>query len=501
MVHAAVHPDWDLADAAPRRARVEARLRSGSQRARALPRRAPSSDPDRDDARAPDELPQRRDRRARGRRSRPRDVEAWHAAWARATATTTASCTATGRCRACTSRPGLRGLDTGCVHHGRGRAGFLTAWIPDSSRTETLRRPRRRISGGSARAVPTTASSAATLTRSPNFSLRVDAHGRRMRTTGATRGDGQGDRGLAFAAGTTEAPRRRTTRETAEASEIRAKPVRGSSSAREAVGENPGARADRWRGEVFPDPGASNQRRGDRGRRSRALRRATGARRSGLPPSEGTRESRCGSAEATWACPVGGPGRPRRLGIARLRLAARASRLPRPCSLRSAAASARLRLAARASRLPGLLAPLGTASARLRLARALALPLCCAPSRRSARREQGGDTAAQRLAAREVPTRSPARSRRLRRGLEGARHRRRSRRRAQGRAAGGGRRVGPRGDRARGAHREPAAPPERRRGAQRRLDRRPLRDRHRSRQDQPREVPARLALGRRRARA
>lgn len=26
--------------------------------------------------------------------------------------------------------PGLRGLDTGCVHHGRGRDGFLTAWLP-----------------------------------------------------------------------------------------------------------------------------------------------------------------------------------------------------------------------------------------------------------------------------------------------------------------------------------------------------------------------------------
>jgi hypothetical protein len=24
----------------------------------------------------------------------------------------------------------LRGLDTGCVHHGRGRAGMLTAWLP-----------------------------------------------------------------------------------------------------------------------------------------------------------------------------------------------------------------------------------------------------------------------------------------------------------------------------------------------------------------------------------
>ena len=27
--------------------------------------------------------------------------------------------------------PGLRGLDTGCVHHGRDHDGFLTAWVPD----------------------------------------------------------------------------------------------------------------------------------------------------------------------------------------------------------------------------------------------------------------------------------------------------------------------------------------------------------------------------------
>ncbi len=40
--------------------------------------------------------------------------------------------------------------------------------------------------------------------------------------TGATRGDGQGDRGFAFAAGMIEAPGSRTTRETAEAGEISA---------------------------------------------------------------------------------------------------------------------------------------------------------------------------------------------------------------------------------------------------------------------------------------
>jgi len=29
--------------------------------------------------------------------------------------------------------PRLRGLDTGCVHHGRGGDGFLTAWLPDAN--------------------------------------------------------------------------------------------------------------------------------------------------------------------------------------------------------------------------------------------------------------------------------------------------------------------------------------------------------------------------------
>ena len=54
--------------------------------------------------------------------------------------------------------------------------------------------------------------------------------------------------------------------------------------------------------------------------------------------------------------------------------------------------------------------------------------------------------------------------------------------------------MGPQGDRARGPHRQPAPPPGHRGGAQRRLDRRPLRDRHRSRQREPRQLYARAAL-------
>ena len=35
----------------------------------------------------------------------------------------------------------LRGLDTGCVHHGRGRDGKLTAWLPDAARPQPFDLP------------------------------------------------------------------------------------------------------------------------------------------------------------------------------------------------------------------------------------------------------------------------------------------------------------------------------------------------------------------------
>ena len=33
-------------------------------------------------------------------------------------------------------KPGLRGLDTGCVHHGRDHDGLLTGWLPDEERVD-----------------------------------------------------------------------------------------------------------------------------------------------------------------------------------------------------------------------------------------------------------------------------------------------------------------------------------------------------------------------------
>jgi bis(5'-nucleosyl)-tetraphosphatase (symmetrical) len=41
--------------------------------------------------------------------------------------------------------PGLRGLDTGCVHHGRGRPGLLTAWLPDEALADPFAVPDARF--------------------------------------------------------------------------------------------------------------------------------------------------------------------------------------------------------------------------------------------------------------------------------------------------------------------------------------------------------------------
>lgn len=41
--------------------------------------------------------------------------------------------------------PRLRGLDTGCVHHGRGGDGFLTAWLPDAGARDPFATPDARF--------------------------------------------------------------------------------------------------------------------------------------------------------------------------------------------------------------------------------------------------------------------------------------------------------------------------------------------------------------------
>lgn len=135
VVHAASHPDWSLDELVGRAREVEARL----------------ADPDRREwtrllgGEADPELEPLRQALARLTRCRsacedgawseqppgvaPPGYEPWHAVWSRRDhhhglvyghwAT-----------QGLHVARGLRGLDTGCVHYGRGRAGLLTAWLP-----------------------------------------------------------------------------------------------------------------------------------------------------------------------------------------------------------------------------------------------------------------------------------------------------------------------------------------------------------------------------------
>jgi bis(5'-nucleosyl)-tetraphosphatase (symmetrical) len=130
MVHAAVHPDWSLADAAAHAERAAAGLRSGRAAARRL-LAAGATDAERDDLErltscrsvagsawsdlVPLEAP---------------GSLAWHAAWSRRRhdyGVVYGHWSLQGLHVA----PGLRGLDTGCVHNGRDGPRALTAWLPD----------------------------------------------------------------------------------------------------------------------------------------------------------------------------------------------------------------------------------------------------------------------------------------------------------------------------------------------------------------------------------
>lgn len=138
MVHASVHPDWSLAELEAKARRVEARLASGDKsELRAL---LGPAEPTSDTSLA-------EDRDTLGRLTRCRSVDPsqawssaqpegpsrpWHAAWSEREhdyGVVYGHWAMQGLHIA----PGLRGLDTGCVHHDRGRDGYLTAWLPEAS--------------------------------------------------------------------------------------------------------------------------------------------------------------------------------------------------------------------------------------------------------------------------------------------------------------------------------------------------------------------------------
>ena len=133
MAHAAMHPEWDLDELVERARRVEARL--GHRDRRELEQLL-AADRGRDADR--DLLGRLTSCRSVGpgedwSTQPPGDVgadEAWHVRWASRDhrfGVVYGHWSLQGLHVA----PWLRGLDTGCVHHGRGRAGTLTAWLPD----------------------------------------------------------------------------------------------------------------------------------------------------------------------------------------------------------------------------------------------------------------------------------------------------------------------------------------------------------------------------------
>lgn len=136
MVHAAVHPDWSPDDVAAHARAVE-RVLGGEDEAAARALLAGEAERELGDALgrmtlcrsvSPDggwspAYPGSHDERGRER-------VAWHAAWS-ARRHDYGVVYGHWALQGLHVAPGLRGLDTGCVHHGRDHDGFLTAWLPE----------------------------------------------------------------------------------------------------------------------------------------------------------------------------------------------------------------------------------------------------------------------------------------------------------------------------------------------------------------------------------
>lgn len=135
MVHAAVHPDWSLAELAARARAVETVLRGSLAGARTLLA-------GKGDAALADDLARLTSCRSASRdgswsseepatpASRRLGRVPWHALWAKR-AHAYGVVYGHWAMQGLHVAPGLRGLDSGCVHHGRDHDGHLTAWLPD----------------------------------------------------------------------------------------------------------------------------------------------------------------------------------------------------------------------------------------------------------------------------------------------------------------------------------------------------------------------------------
>lgn len=133
MVHAAAHPDWSLPELVRRAADVERELAAGPEAARRLL----CGDSRRTALPTLERLTTCRSVSGESwSATPPRDgFVAWHEAWSRRNhgyGVVYGHWSLQGLHVA----DGLRGLDTGCVHHGRNGDRWLTAWIPDTSRAK-----------------------------------------------------------------------------------------------------------------------------------------------------------------------------------------------------------------------------------------------------------------------------------------------------------------------------------------------------------------------------
>lgn len=148
MVHAAVHPDWTREDALARARALESVLAGDDRGAlRALLARCHARSDDlavfvscrsaTRSGRCSAGYPTARDERGEERL-------AWHALWSER-GHRYGVVYGHWALQGLHVAPWLRGLDTGCVHHGRDHDGFLTAWLPDTQAREPFALPDARF--------------------------------------------------------------------------------------------------------------------------------------------------------------------------------------------------------------------------------------------------------------------------------------------------------------------------------------------------------------------
>jgi len=141
MVHAAAHPDLALRELVERARAVEARLADPDLGAvMKFLAAGRGEDPVRDFLDLLVHCRSFTDADHWSREEPRRPEEAWHAVWA-SRGHEHGVVYGHWATQGLHVAPGLRGLDTGCVHHGRGRVGHLTAWIPDRARPDPFALP------------------------------------------------------------------------------------------------------------------------------------------------------------------------------------------------------------------------------------------------------------------------------------------------------------------------------------------------------------------------